>query len=618
MTARFLRIADLQPIAGPAYLAGQDTTQGRQKSFASSEKFRKKYGRHSATAMFWQTNLLYEFGPFRVDVRERRLLRNGEVVPLTPKVFDVLLVLVQNNGHILSGDEVMKLVWPHTAVEEGNIARNISTLRNALGERPREPQYIETVPWRGYRFVASVKEVRDQSVRPAISSIAVLPFVNVASDPNLEYLADGFTETLINNLSQLTGLKVMSRNSSFRYKGRETDAQAIGRELNVQAVLIGRVAERDDLLSISVELVDARDDSHVWGAQYNRQPAEIFALQERIAQEITERLRLKLTRQEQQRLTRRHTENAEAYQLYLKGRYYFNKLTMDGVEKGIDYFQQAIDKDAHYALAYAGLGDSYNYLGKPVEAKQAVIKALDLDETLGEAHASLGFFKFIYDWDFAGAEGEFKQALDLNPNYAEAHHWSAIYFANVGPHDQAGAEAKLAVELDPLSLLMNMTPALTSYLARDYDRAVAELRKVIDMEPNFLAAHSVLGNVYVQQGLYEIAMAEYQKVLDLSKGVAVVETAMKAVIAHAYAKWGKRSKALKMLDELTKASSVSPHSIAEVHAALGQRDQAFEWLNKACDRRDMQMVSMKMNPTLDSLRADRRFADLVRRVGLPH
>jgi len=618
MTARFLRIADLQPIAGPAYLAGQDTTQGRQKSFASSEKFRKKYGRHSATAMFWQTNLLYEFGPFRVDVRERRLLRNGEVVPLTPKVFDVLLVLVQNNGHILSGDEVMKLVWPHTAVEEGNIARNISTLRNALGERPREPQYIETVPWRGYRFVASVKEVRDQSVRPAISSIAVLPFVNVASDPNLEYLADGFTETLINNLSQLTGLKVMSRNSSFRYKGRETDAQAIGRELNVQAVLIGRVAERDDLLSISVELVDARDDSHVWGAQYNRQPAEIFALQERIAQEITERLRLKLTRQEQQRLTRRHTENAEAYQLYLKGRYYFNKLTMDGVEKGIDYFQQAIDKDAHYALAYAGLGDSYNYLGKPVEAKQAVIKALDLDETLGEAHASLGFFKFIYDWDFAGAEGEFKQALDLNPNYAEAHHWSAIYFANVGPHDQAGAEAKLAVELDPLSLLMNMTPALTSYLARDYDGAVAELRKVIDMEPNFLAAHSVLGNVYVQQGLYEIAMAEYQKVLDLSKGVAVVETAMKAVIAHAYAKWGKRSKALKMLDELTKASSVSPHSIAEVHAALGQRDQAFEWLNKACDRRDMQMVSMKMNPTLDSLRADRRFADLVRRVGLPH
>lgn len=567
--------------------------------------------------MFWQTNLLYEFGPFRVDARERRLLRDGEVVPLTPKVFDVLLVLVQNRGHILSRDEVMKLVWPNTAVEEGNIARNISTLRNALGELPREPQYIETIPWRGYRFVASVKEVRDRSDRPAISSIAVLPFVNVAGDQDLEYLADGFTETLINNLSQLTGLKVMSRNSSFRYKGREVDAQAIGRELNVESVLIGRIAKRDDLLSISLELVDTRDDSHLWGAQYNRQPADIFALQEKIAHEITDRLRLNLTLQEQHRLTRRHTENAEAYQLYLKGRYYFNKLTMEGVEKGIDYFQQAIDKDAHYAMAYAGLGDSYNYLAKPVEAQQAVIKALDLDDALGEAHASLGFFKFIYDWDFAGAEREFKQALGLNPNYPEAHHWFAIYFANIGRHDEARAEAKRAVELDPLSLLMNMTPALTSYLARDYDGAVTELRKIIDMEPNVLVAHSVLGNVYVQQGLYEMAMAEYQKVLDLSKGVAVVETAMKAVIAHAYAKWGKRSKALKMLDELTKASNGSPHSIAEVYATLGQIDQAFEWLNKACDQHDMPLVSMKTNPTLDGLRADSRFADLVRRVGLP-
>ena len=567
--------------------------------------------------MFWQTNLLYEFGPYRVDARERRLLRNGAVVPLTPKVFDILLVLVQNSGHILSKDEVMKLVWPHTAVEEGNIARNISTLRNALGESPREHQYIETVPWRGYRFVASVKEVRAESVKPAISSIAVLPFVNVANDPNLEYLADGITETLINNLSQLTQLKVMSRNSTFRYKGREADASAVGHALKVEALLIGRVAAHDDLLSISVELVNARDDSHIWGAQYNRKPADICAMQETIAHQITEQLRLKLTGEEQQRLTRRHTEDAGAYQLYLKGRYYFNKLTVDGVQKGIEYFQQALDQDPHYALAYTGLGDCYNYVGKPVEAKQAVIKALDLDETLGEAHASLGFFKFIYDWDFAGAEREFKQALGFSPNYAEAHHWSAIYFANVGRHDEAGAEAKRAVELDPLSLLMNMTPALTSYLARDYDRAVLELQTIIDMDPNFVVAHSVLGNVYVQQGLYEKAMAEYQKVLELSKGVAVVETAMKAVIGHAYARWGKRSKTLKMLDEIEKSSCTSPHSIAEVHAALGQRDQAFEWLNKAYDLHDMQMVSMKTNPTLDGLRADTRFADLVRRVGLP-
>ena len=567
--------------------------------------------------MFWRTNLLYEFGPFRVDADERRLLRDGEVVPLTPKVFDVLLVLVQNSGHILSKDEVMKLVWPHTAVEEGNIARNISTLRNALGESPREHQYIETIPWRGYRFAASVKEVRNESANPPISSIAVLPFVNVAADPNLEYLSDGITETLINSLSQLTQLKVMSRNSAFRYKGRETDASAIGRDLNVQSVLIGRVAERDDLLSISVELVDARDDSHIWGAQYNRKPADICAIQETIAHKITEQLRLKLTGEEQQRLTGRHTEDAGAYQLYLKGRYYFNKLTVDAVQKGIEYFQQAVEKDAQYALAYAGLGDAYNYLGKPVEAKRAVIKALDLDETLGEAHASVGFFKFIYDWDFGGAEREFKKALLLSPNYAEAHHWSAIYFANLGRHDEAAAEAKRAVELDPLSLLMNMTPALTSYLARDYDSAAGELQTIIDMDPNFVVAHSVLGNVYVQQGLFEQAMAEYQKVLRLSKGVAVVETTMKAIIGHAYAKWGKRSEALKMLGEIEESSCPSLHAIAEVHAALGQRDQAFEWLNKAFDLHDMQMVSMKTNPTLDGLRSDARFAELMQRVGLP-
>ena len=577
--------------------------------------------------MFWQTRRSYEFGPFRVDARERRLLRNGEVVPLRPKVFDVLLVLVQNSGHILSKDEVMKLVWPNTAVEEGNIARNISTLRNALDERPRESQYIETVPWRGYRFVARVKELPAESARPAISSIGVLPFVNVASDPSLDYLADGIAETLINNLSQLAQLKVMSRNSTFRYKGREAEVSIIARELKVESVLMGRVAERDDLLSVSVELVDARDDTHIWGAQYIRNPADLFTVQETIAREITDKLRLKLTSEVQKRLTRRHTESAEAYQLYLKGRYYFNKLTVDGIKKGIEHHQQAVRKDPHYALAYAGLADCYNYFAKPVEAKQAVSKALELDDGLGEAHGSLGFLKFVYDWDFVGAEAEFKHALELSPNYAEAHHWSAIYFANLGRHEEASIEAKHAVELDPLSLLMNMTPALASYLARDYDAAVQQLQKIIEMEPNFPAAHSVLGNVYLQQELFEQAMAEYQKVLELSPDIAAVERAIKALMAHAYAKWRKRNKAMKLLDELTKqskksdqsppATCVSPHSIAEIYSALGQTEKALEWLNKAYDLHDMQMVSLLTNPTLDRLRSDTRFADLVRRVGLP-
>ena len=366
--------------------------------------------------------------------------------------------------------------------------------------------------------------------------------------------------------------------------------------------------------------MDARDDRHIWGAQYNRKSADIFAMQAAIAHEITEKLRVQLTGEERQLLTRRHTENTDAYHLYLRGRYYFNKLTLDGVQKGIDHFQQAIEKDPHYALAYTGLIDCNNYLAKPAEAKQAAIKALELDHTLGEAHASLGFFKFLYDWDFAGAEREFQQALELNPNYAEAHHWYAIYLANVGQHDEAMPLAKRAVELDPLSLLMNMTPALAFYLARQYERTAEVLQKIIDMEPTFVAAHSVLGNAYLQQGLYEQAMAEYQKVLELSKGVAVVETAMKVVIGHAYARWGKNSKAMKILDEVSKASAkgmnVSSYSIAGIYAALGQREPAFEWLNKACEQHDVQLVSLKVDPTLDSLRSDARFADLVRRVGL--
>ncbi len=565
--------------------------------------------------MFWQRQTSYEFGPFRVDPRERQLLRHGEVVPVRPKVFDILLVLVQNSGHILSKDEVMKLVWSNTAVEEGNIARNISTLRSVLGERPRDRQYIETIPWRGYRFVANVKEVRDSQPRAGIDSIAVLPFVN--ADPRTEYLSDGIAESLITSLARLTVLRVTSRNSTFRYKGRETDVQTVGRELNVQAVLLGRVAQSDDLLSISVELVGTSDDRHIWGAQYIRKPAEVFAAQETIVREIAEKLRLELTGHEQQLLARRHTQSNEAYLCYLKGRYHFNKLTMGGVQKGIEYFQQAIDKDPNYALAYAGLGDCHNYLANRVEAKQAVLKAGELDDRLGEAHASLGWYRFLYDWDFAGAEREFERALELSPNYAEAHHWYAIYLANLGRHEQADQEARRAVELDPLSLLMNMTPALNYYLARQYDRAIAQLQRVIEMEPNFVAARSVLGSVLVQKELYEEALAEYEKVLELTKGVAVVETSVKAIMAHAYARWGKRGEASKLLEEVTVAGTASPYSIAGIYAALGEGDAAFAWLNQACEQHDVQLVSVKVDPTLDGVRSDLRFAELVRRVGLP-
>ena len=567
--------------------------------------------------MFWQTKIIYEFGSFCVDSRERRLLRDGEVVPLTPKVFDVLLALLQNSGHILSKDELMKLVWADTAVEEGNVARNISTLRTALGQRPGQPKYIETIPWRGYRFVERVRQVHDDSERRRFDSVIVLPFNNPDDDPHLEFLAEGITESLINSLSELAGLRVMSRNSSFRYRSQDVTATALGRDLKVQGVIVGRVTKHDEMLSISIELIDARDDTHVWGAQHVRHLAETLTMPVMIVEEITEQLRLNLTSAEQRRLTRRHTDNADAYNCYLKGRYFFNKLTVDGVEKGLSQFRQAIEKDPHYALAYAGLADCYNYSMNREEARTAVTRALELDEELGEAHATLGFSRFLYEWDFVGAESEFKRAVALSPNYAEAHHWYAIYLANLGRHEESFREAELAVERDPLSLLMNMTAALNFYLARKYEQAITQLHKVIEMEANFPAAHSVLGCVYAQMQMYPEALAEYDKVLELFKAVPAVENSVKVMKAQAYGRWGKRAEALKLLGEVD-AGLVSPYSVAGVYAALEDRDKAFEALEKAFAQHDMQLVSLKVDPTLDGLRDDARFAQHVSRVGLPH
>ena len=383
----------------------------------------------------------YEFGPFVVDSQERVVRRDGKLVPLTPKVFDILMVLIRNPGRILTKDEMMHQVWPDTMVEESNLARNVSTLRKALGEEPGQPHYIETIPWRGYRFVAEVRESREES--ETIDSLAVLPFVNEGQDPAAEYLCDGITESLIHKLSLLSSLKVMSRHSVFHYKVRDRkeslpEAKTVGLELGVRAVLTGRIRLIDDIVLIGVELVDASDNRHLWGSQYNRELSDIATLQETISQQIAERLKLKLTGQDKQRLTERerHTENPEAYQLYLKGRHFWNKLTPDGVQKGLELFQQAIEKDPAYALAYTGLLDCHTYLNQPVEGKKAAAKALELDPTLGEAHASLGFFKFLYDWDFPGAEKELKQAIELTPNYAQAHHWYAIYLAQMGRHEE--------------------------------------------------------------------------------------------------------------------------------------------------------------------------------------
>jgi TolB-like protein/Flp pilus assembly protein TadD len=565
---------------------------------------RKDFGKN-------RERIFYEFGPFRLDVREQLLRRDGELVPLTPKLFDILLVLILNSGHILTKDEMIKMVWSDTAVEESNLARNVSSLRKALGERPTENQYIETIPWRGYRFVAELKEFRGEAA--AIDSLAVLPFLNESADPNSEYLSDGITDSLINKLSLLSNLKVMSRNSVFQYKGQ--DVLTVGRELGVRAVLTGRVKQVDGVLIVSVELVDAFDSRHLWGAQYNREFADIFSMQETISREIVERLRVQLMGDEKQRLAKSHTDDTEAYESYLKGRYFWNKLTVEGFRKAIQYFEQAIDKDSRFALAYVGLGTCQGLLGNPAEARKSKLKALELDPTLGEVHTSLGIGKFL-GWDFSGADKEFQLALKLNPNYAEGHHWYAIFLANMGRHDEAAREANRARELDPVSLLMNQTAGNVFMLAHDYGRAVEALQKTLELDANFAAAHSVLGCVYAHKGMCDEAIAEFEKVRTLAGANPQVDGSIKALMGYAYAAGGKRNEALKIIEELSSPHDALAYSIAAVYAALYEIERAFEWLSKAFQTHTFQLVSLKVDPAFDNIRSDPRFQDLLQRIGL--
>jgi TolB-like protein/Tfp pilus assembly protein PilF len=565
-----------------------------------------------------QTRVSYEFGPFRVDPQQRVLWRDRQLVPLTPKLFDILLVLVQNSGRILSKGEFQDLVWPDTAVEEGSLTRNISTLRKALGESRANPEYIKTIPWRGYQFAASVKEVRDEAPSPMIDSIAVLPFINVGGDPDAEYLSDGITESLINGLSQLSHLRVISRNSAFRYKGREVDAQAIGRELRVRAVLTGRILPHSEVLVISAELIDAQDSSQIWGERYRRKPADLFALQEAIAHEIAGKLRLRLTAAQEQRLVKRHTSDPEAYQLYLRGRHHFHRLTQEDVEKGVKYFGQAIERDPAYALAYVGLADCYNYSGRREEAMKAMERALELDDQLAEARASLAFHRFLYDWDFQGAEREFRRALELNPNYAEAHSWYAVNLANLARHDEAIREARKAVELDPASPLMCMTPGLALFCAHAYDEALEEFKKVADLDPNFMAARSLLGHVYEQKGMYEEAIAEYSRLIEVVGKETVTGLSLKAAIGRLEARRGRRSEASEIATELSQSqhAGILAYVVAQIHAALGEKDRAFELLNQAYEDRNFALVSLRVDPNFEPIRADQRFSSLLQRIGL--
>jgi serine/threonine protein kinase/tetratricopeptide (TPR) repeat protein len=456
-----------------------------------------------------------------------------------------------------------------------------------------------------------------------LDSLAVLPFVNVGGDQSTEYLSDGITESIINNLSQLPQLSVRSFSAVAHFKGKEPDPQASGEELKVRAVLTGRLVRRAGEFTVSAELVDVGGNRQVWGSQYTRKVDDILATQEEISREISEKLRLQMTGADKQRLNRRQTVDPAAYQLYLQGRYQWNKRTLEGLQQSIDYFQQAIQKDPQYALAFAGQADAYALLADfnvlPArevlpKVKTAAEKALTLDDTLAEAHTSLAWAEF-HDLDWAGAEKEFKRAIELNAGYPTAHSWYGELLMTQGHSDRALAEMTRAYQLDALSPAFNLALGYRFYYARQYTDAIEQCQKVLAIDSNFLPAHVYLGRAYQQKPALAEAIAEFKKALEVSEG----DTNELAALGQAYAVARQAGEARRILDQLKERSQqtyVQPMWIAVIHVGLGEKDQAFDWMQKAFEDRSAWLVYLKVDPLFDPVRGDARFADLLRRVGL--
>jgi serine/threonine protein kinase/tetratricopeptide (TPR) repeat protein len=456
-----------------------------------------------------------------------------------------------------------------------------------------------------------------------LDSLAVLPFVNVGADAGTEYLSDGITESIINNMSQLPKLSVRSFSSVAHYKSKDVNPQAVGRELNVEAVLTGRLVHHGDEFAINAELIDVRNNRQIWGSQYTRQVTDLMGIQEQISQQISEKLQLKLTGEEKQRMTQGATGDKEAYQLYLQGRYHWNKRTLEDMQQSIDFFQQAIQKDPRYALAYAGQADAYALMAdfnvlpsKEVmpKVKIAAAKALELDGNLAEAHVSLAWARF-HDWDWPGAENEFKRAIELNANYPAAHSWYGEYLMALGRFDEALAELNRAYQLDPVSPANSLALANRFYYAHQYTQAIEQCQKTLAMDSLFIPAHVALGRAYEQKTMYREAVAEFRKAFELSGG----DTNELAALGHAYAISGQESEARKILEQLKERSQqtyVQPTWVAVIRIGLGEKDQAFDWLQRAYQDRAAWMIYLKVDPLFDPVRSDPRFIDLLRRVGL--
>jgi TolB-like protein/DNA-binding winged helix-turn-helix (wHTH) protein/Tfp pilus assembly protein PilF len=640
-------------------------------------------------------NSVVRFGTYEVSLQSGEVRKAGLRIRVQQQPLKLLEILLEHSGEVVTREELRSRVWPNESFGDFDQALNIAIgkLRNALGDSAENPRFIETLPKRGYRFIAEVS-VLDAGARPkrpessagdlpgsqekktepgqkledaglavpsqhrlwptrsiivalalivslsilsvsrfrsrapaptGIRSLAVLPLENLSGDDSQNYFADGMTDELITDLAQISALRVISRTSVMVYKGARKPLPQIARELNVDAVIEGTVLRSGDQVRITAQLIEASTDKHLWSQSYEGELRDTLALQNRVANAIADQIRISLTPREQAALKNVKAVNPEAYESYLKGRYFWNKRTADGLKVALAYFTQAIEEDPKYAQAYSGLADTYALLGDwqyavmtPKEAlpkaKAAALKALELDSALGEAHTSLAVCLDGFDWDFDTAEKEFQRAIELNPGYATAHHWYAWHLSHIGRNKEAIAEMRKAEDLDPLSLIIKTELAELLVLAHSYDESIRQSRKTIEMDPNFALAHNQLGQAYFQKQMYEPAIAELEKSVQLSGG----SPACIANLARAYAASGRRSEAEMLLSDLKKRSSPSASlasQIAIVYAALGDRDQAMNWLEKGYEERFNPGVLLR--PGLDPLRSDPRFQNLLHRVGLP-
>lgn len=633
------------------------------------------------------SNRLYQFGEFRLDVKNRLLLRGSQSIPLTPKAFDLLLVFVENSGSLLEKEELMERIWGNSFVEEANLARTVSFLRKALGDDPKQPVYIVTVTGHGYRFVADVKDLTDESgwaaaeqpdpiaapagVAPAdpshpkrhdgalrgrvwpavfvvvlaatlgvgafsiwhsrtktatdapVRTMAVLPFKPLVQESHDEALELGMAETLIAKLSTSRGVIVRPISSVRRYGGVEQDPQAAGRELGVETVLDGTIQRWGDRVRVTARLLRVSDNRTLWAGQFDGKFTDIFGVQDSISERVAGELALRLTGEERELLAKRYTTDADAYQLYLKGRFFRDKRTREGTSRAVEYFQQALERDPTYALAYAGIAECYR--GLPIQsdvpsreafpkAKEAVLKALEIDERLAEAHTTLGWIKFWYEWDWEGAEKEYQRALEINPNHPLAHLGYAHLMSNVGRHEEALEGVDRALKLEPLSLFNGVMKGQFLFHARRYPQAVDQLQKTLEIEPNFWIGQLLLGKSYEQMGQHEEALEAFRKTKEFASTSAGI-----SLSGYTYAVSGRREEAERALGELKATSAeryAPPYNLALVYHGLGDTTEAMRQLERAYNEKDVRMVFLGVDPLWDSLRSDPRFTGLLERMKL--